>query len=308
MNTPLISVIMPVYNNSLFIRDAIESILNQTVNDFELIIIDDFSKDDTVAIISTYKDKRIKLIKHAYNQGTALSINEGINISSGKYIARMDGDDRSYPYRFEKQLEYLNNHPEISICGSHMNLIDTLGNHLKTQNKKLGNDAIKMGLFFGETSIAHPSIFIQKEKLDQKFLRYDSAFRYAEDYDFYCRASHSLCFDNLNEPLIEYRLHDNSVSMRYCDEQRQDAQMALYLHLRRLKVPFLLDEFKIHSFLHLPSKWNQNITLEQAEQWIKKLVSWNCKNQVFNSRYFKQQAELRLQRLENGLHKGENFI
>lgn len=308
MNAPLISVIMPVYNNSLFICEAIESVLNQTVTDFELIIIDDFSTDDTVAMIDTYHDKRIKLVKHICNHGAALSINEGINLSSGKYIARMDGDDRNCSNRFEKQLEYLKNHPDISICGSHMNLIDESGNYLRMQNKKNGNDAIKIGLFFGETSLAHPSIFIQKEKLNQNCLRYDSAFRYAEDYEFYCRASQSVCLDNLDEPLIEYRLHNNSVSRRYREEQKQDAQMALYVHMRRLKVPFSLDEFKVHSFLHLPSEWNQNITLDQGEKWIEKLIAWNYENQIFNPIYFKQQAKLRLEQLEKNLHKGETII
>ena len=104
---PTISVIMPVYNCEKYIAMSIESILNQTINDFELLIIDDASTDQTLAIITSYEDTRIKIISKPVNSGYTESLNIGLKIAKGKYIARMDGDDISFTRRFEKQLSFL---------------------------------------------------------------------------------------------------------------------------------------------------------------------------------------------------------
>ena len=115
---PLVSVILPVYNCESFIHETVESILNQTYIDFELLIIDDASSDETVMKIKQFEDDRIKLIEKPENTGYTNSLNQGIKLAKGKYIARMDSDDICEPNRFEKQVKMLENRPELIVCGS----------------------------------------------------------------------------------------------------------------------------------------------------------------------------------------------
>ena len=115
---PKISVLMPVYNCELYVQEAIDSILNQTFIDFELLIIDDCSTDKTVEIINNYADKRIKLTTKPHNTGLTNSLNYGLSIAQGQYIARMDGDDVSVLDRFEKQVKFLDTNPDIILCGT----------------------------------------------------------------------------------------------------------------------------------------------------------------------------------------------
>lgn len=115
---------MPVYNAEKFLKPAIESILNQTFSDFELIIIDDNSNDKTADIIKSYNDNRIKHIVNPNRIGFTNSLNQGLKIAQGDYIARMDADDISDPERFSKEIEFLENNPDIGVCGSWMKIID----------------------------------------------------------------------------------------------------------------------------------------------------------------------------------------
>ena len=120
----LISVIMSNYNTpEEYLREAIESILNQTYKNFEFIIIDDCSTDNSLEIIKSYNDERIVLIENEENIGLTKSINKGLAVAKGEYIARMDADDVSLPQRFEKQINYMNDHTELIVCGSSMELI-----------------------------------------------------------------------------------------------------------------------------------------------------------------------------------------
>ena len=116
--TPKITVLLPVYNCELYVRTAIESILNQTFTDFEFLIIDDASTDKTLAVLKKIKDSRIQLIEKPVNSGYTNSLNYGLQMAKGKYIARMDGDDISHPERFAKQIVYLEAHPEVVVCGT----------------------------------------------------------------------------------------------------------------------------------------------------------------------------------------------
>jgi len=122
---PLISVVMPVYNTEKFVAEAIESILAQTFTDFEIIIIDDCSTDKSWQIIQDFseKDQRIVTIQNSENQGLARSLNKGLKIAKGQFIARMDADDISMPQRFEIQLDFLKNHPDVGVVGSTVKFI-----------------------------------------------------------------------------------------------------------------------------------------------------------------------------------------
>ena len=126
----MISVIMPVFNEEKYLERAILSVLYQTFSDFEFIIINDGSQDDTLKIAQEFqkKDKRIKIINHAQNKGLVNSLNDGISIAKGEYIARMDGDDICVFNRFEKQIIFLKNNPEVKLVGSFIDIIDSEDN------------------------------------------------------------------------------------------------------------------------------------------------------------------------------------
>lgn len=293
---PAISVVMPVYNVEKYIANSIQSILEQTYEKFELIIIDDASTDRTFDIIQDFKDNRIVKIRNKSNIGIANSLNKGINVSKADFVARMDGDDISMQDRFEKQLRFMKDSPKILASGTYMQLLREDGTAFKLQEKPLGKEKIKISLFFGYTSMSHPSLIIRKSLLNRYHLRYDSAFQYAEDYDLYCRCIQYAPLDNLPEALVQYRIHNNSVSQKFYAQQKNDARAALYLHLRRLKLPFTLDEFTIHTNISYPED-NCLLTVKEIISWFDYLRAWNRKHKYFEINLFEEQCTLHQKKL-----------
>ena len=215
MNPPLVSVIMSVYNGEKYLVQAIDSILNQTYQNFEFIIIDDCSTDNSSHILQEYaqKDSRIKIIKKEVNQGLKgfiKNLNLGISLAKGKYIARMDADDISLPERFQKQVDFLENNPEITLVGAQLNLINE-------QNKITGEaiaalqhrDIVKR--ITSQIQLFHPVIMFRK---DQN-IQYREKFLYCEDYDLYLNLiTQGKKLANINEKLLHYRILESSISRK----------------------------------------------------------------------------------------------
>lgn len=185
-NTPTVSVLMSTYNRSEALPHAIESILNQTYDDFEFIIIDDGSNDDTFEQLRYYaqKDPRIVLLRNEENRGLIYSLNRGLDVARGKYIVRMDDDDKSVPYRLERQVWAMESNPDITILGGGI-----LGKKSKPE-KPLGMprinkpDEVELNTYFS-SGLAHPTIIIRRDFLEKNNIRYDSAYTYAEDCGLY---------------------------------------------------------------------------------------------------------------------------
>jgi glycosyltransferase involved in cell wall biosynthesis len=228
---PKITVLMPVYNCELYVKTAVESILNQSYIDFELLIIDDASTDATVSIIKKFDDSRIQLIKKPVNSGYTNSLNFGLKIAKGKYIARMDGDDISYPERFAKQIAYLETHPEMVFCGTTYKIV---GNDKRITLPENHED-IKIGLLWGNC-ILHPSVMIRKKILDDYSIAYDVSKEPAEDYDMWVRLLSLGKLYNLQEVLLEYRLYNNQVSRKRADEQKRNDIATKFQLLQYLEV------------------------------------------------------------------------
>lgn len=209
----LISVILPVYNAQLYLEEAIESILNQTYKNFELIVINDGSNDSSLNIINEFmmKDNRIILIDRE-NKGLVYTLNEAINLSKGKYIARMDADDISLPNRFEKQIELLEN-TKIDICGCHYLLVDEENNINGLNLIPTSHEMCFLSLA-SKVPFAHPSVMIRKEFLVKNNLKYgQSDYKIAEDLDLWIRMyKNGANFGNVNDILFKYRVLDNSLS------------------------------------------------------------------------------------------------
>ena len=216
INSPEISVIMPVYNGEIFIRDAIESILNQTYRNFEFIIINDGSFDKTQEIIESYPDSRIICLENKKNIGVANSRNRGLSIARGSYIAIMDADDISIPDRFSKQLVFLKGHPEVGVCGGGMKVIDRDGRKIKTRTPPTLHQVIHWALMFN-CCIAQPTVMCKKAII-QDIGGYNSEFIPADDYDLWTRIIGHHKIANLSEFLLEYRMHGKNISKIYHEE------------------------------------------------------------------------------------------
>jgi len=219
LNRPLISVIMPVYNSEKYLAKAIESILNQTYRNFEFIIINDGSTDNSFEIIKKYakRDERIILIDRKENKGLVYSLIEGINQARGEFIARMDADDVSLPKRFERQMEYMikNN---LDVCGS---FIQFLRKGIKERiiAFPIKHNDIKYTLLFVNT-FSHPTMMFKREVFQK--VNYSSDYESAEDYKLWCDILLNTDFKvgNVPEVLLYYRKYGSQGSIKVFEKQR----------------------------------------------------------------------------------------
>jgi len=212
-NNPAVSVVMSVYNAELYLEDAIESILNQTYKDFEFIIINDGSTDSSLEIIKKYskKDERIIVVSRD-NKGIVYSLNEGIRLAKGEYIARMDADDISLDFRFEQQLNFIKKN-SLDICGGHYLLIDDEGRINGLNVVPISHEMCTLSLLF-KVPFAHPSVMIRKRFLDENSLEYgQSAYKIAEDLDLWLRMQKcGARFGNVDSVVLKYRILGESLS------------------------------------------------------------------------------------------------
>ena len=207
---PAISVVMSVFNGEKYLRECIESILNQTFTDFEFLIFDDGSTDKSLEILQSYKDKRIILVHSNTNKGLVTHINVGIDSAKGKYIARMDADDVSLPLRFQKQYDFLEDDPEIGLCGA---WVQGLGRYTNVAILPTTDKEIKLQMLL-ECPICQPVVMLRKDILKTNQLSYNQVLVPSEDYDLWQRMSAFTKFHNLPEVLLYYRHHTENISVK----------------------------------------------------------------------------------------------
>lgn len=205
----LISVILPVFNAESYISESVSSILSQTFNDFELIIINDGSTDNSESIILSFNDKRIKYYRNDKNSGLIYTLNRGLGLAKGKYIARMDADDICNPNRFEEQVSFLQNHMDIGIVGSEAILFQDCPKNKYGYFYKPKNDKKIKAKLFVDNPIIHPTVLIRREVLE-KINGYNYDFFQVEDLALWIELSKITKFYNIPQPLINYRITPNS--------------------------------------------------------------------------------------------------
>ncbi|MCX7985371.1 MAG: glycosyltransferase [Bacteroidales bacterium] len=284
MSTPMVSVVMPVYNASQYLKESIESILHQTYTNFEFIILDDASTDNSLAIISSYNDKRIILVKNETNKGITQTLNIGLSISKGKYIARMDADDISLPYRLEKQVQFLENNFEYGLVGGYMQLMPTE----KIVTVPNDDESLRVHMLF-HNPFVHPSIMIRKSILDNFRLKYDETLPAAQDEDLWFSIAKYAKISNLPEVLIKYRIHQNQISIAKRKIQIESS--------RQVKIRKALYFFpSIPNFdPSLYGKWifseeEDNFTLDdfqRIQEWSYYIIKQNKKIRKLNSQLLK---------------------
>lgn len=220
MNNVPITVLMPIYNAGSYIKEAINSILTQTFNHFEFLIIDDGSTDKSIETIRQYNDPRIHLLINRSNLGLVNTLNIGLQEACGKYIARMDQDDYAEPMRLERQINFLDQHKDIGVLGTTSYIMSEEGKIIKINPSLLNDMELKLQLLY-QTPFAHGSVMIRRDILS--FLHSPFYSRKtggnAEDYDFWSRLAPITKFANLPEPLYGWR--DNPTGMSNSQSQKQ---------------------------------------------------------------------------------------
>lgn len=279
---PVVSVIMPVYNSSLYIEEAVQSILNQTFTDFELIIIDDASTDGTTQIIKKFTDSRIKIIRFDINKGVSKATNVGFEKAKGKYIARMDADDISLKKRLEQQVAVLDANPRILICGS---LVKYLGGNNKIITFKETHPEIITELLISCSVYMGASMF-RRQPLNGYF--FDEQKVSGEDYDFWTKVAWLGEMYNIQKVLLLYRVHDNQASKKHKKQQiLDDINIRLYL-FKKIKFDNIKYTDALISKMLLLNELISINDLELFLDWIKDMILLNSKSEVYPQKEFQK--------------------
>jgi len=280
--TDFISIILPVFNGEKFLKEAVKSILSQTFPNFELIIIDDGSTDNSVEIIKSFNDDRIKLLSNWKNEGLIFSLNRGLSIVTGKYIARMDADDIAHPDRLKIQFEFMESNPDVDICGT---WILRFGSLLRRGLLKLPcrNDEIKASLLF-YNPLVHPSVIFKREFIVKNRLKYSNDFKGAEDYNMWVEMiASSAKTANIPESLLRYRTSDLSISGNiFFNQQRLEERFKLVSEIQRklFIAVFPRVKFKpeIHSLIYKMKFHTEFLKIDDVKDiadWLNELKEFN---------------------------------
>lgn len=273
-NTPLVSVIMTAFNEEKYIREAIESVLAQTYKNFEFIIINDGSTDRTEEIILSFNDKRIRYVKNEQNLKLIASLNKGLDITTGDYITRMDSDDICLPFRFQKQVDFMEKNPEIGLSGAQLTIFGAFSGEMKYP---LLHNEIKLGLLvtscFGNNVVIFRKSIFEKHKL-----YYPAGYLHAEDYKCWTKWVSFTKTENLDIPLVKYRSHANSVSVKNKITQRETRN--------RVRVEYVIDVFNLQNDIKLATDFCGKISYSRIRA-IKILLAINKKVKCFGDEEFK---------------------
>jgi glycosyltransferase involved in cell wall biosynthesis len=283
---PKISVIMPVYNGADFVRTAINSILKQSWEDFELILINDGSTDESLKIIESYSDARIRVINNQNNIGLSAARNIGLEAALGKYIAWLDCDDVSKPTRLEKQYQLLESDQTIGLCGT---WVETLGNNKKQEWKYPTNPEFLRCRMIFDDPVATSSVMLRRSVIEHDCMRFDLDCPPAEDYDLWERISCRSRIANIPEFLTQYRIHGNQTSVMRAEQQKIAVWKIQSRLIAQLGLTASNEEKLIH--LEIGAAWHfsgEKVSVFAAKQWLEKLAATNRKVEFFPEPAFQQ--------------------
>lgn len=292
---PLLSVVMSTYNRENIVSETIESILNQTFTDFEFIIIDDCSVDGTFDLINSYNDSRIKLFKNYQNKGCTFNYHVGHNISSGQYVAHTDDDDISFPDRFEKQLEYLQENKDISLLGT---FIETFGENARpswvlfTEPEKID---FLMNFY---NPFCHSSIIYDKRFADRNFINYNLRCKCSQDYDFYKQfILKNGKIANISETLVRYRMHKKRLTDVF---ETQQIQISVAENVKKEMLLRFFEEQEITELKQLLKEFPYNdYNIENSVKAFKQVKERALNLGFYNS----EMIDSVIEDLTNGLFK-----
>lgn len=278
MDNVLVSVVMANYKTQLdYLKEAIDSILNQTFRNFELIIIDDCSQDESLTYIQRLCDPRVKLVINERNMGLTKSLNKGLKLAAGKYIARMDSDDISCLNRIERQVSYMEKHPDTVVCGT---WFEKFGVENIVRKPVIDdNDMYRCQLLFSNTPVTmcHPSVMMRVSVLKEYRIKYNEEIKKAQDYALWVECSRHGNMAILPEVLVRYRTHEKQISLDKKDEQYYYADLISRMQLQELGIAFREEE----------KRWRYDSVKTQREylqffSWISEIKEANKIRKLVN--------------------------
>lgn len=284
-NQPKISVILPVYNGGAYLRDAISSILRQQFDDFELLIINDASTDDTEKVILSFSDPRIRYFKNEVNLKLSRTLNKGIDLSNGRYLARMDSDDIALPERFGEQYAFMEANEHIAICGS---WFQNFGDKQDIECLETSHEAIVFRLLH-QFHMLHPSWMMRKSVLDRHALRYDPNMN-AEDYDLVVRLVASGQVANLPKVLMRYRQHGHSLSKDKHEAIIRDSLMIRKHLFLLLGMEVCDNDLDLYTSLAHREYQSDMAFVIRAGQLLSRLVSANAESHFLPDDFIRQRV------------------
>lgn len=282
-----VTVLMSVYNTEArWLRTAIDSILNQSLTEFEFIIIDDKSTDGSLEILKEYarKDKRIRLVENQYNLGLTKSLNKGLAMAHGRYIARMDADDISLPDRLKKQYTYMEEHTEITVSGGY--LYTGKSGSLMLTGYNEDEEILKIQMLFHNAGVPHPTAMIRHNFLKKYGITYDENIRKSQDYALW--SSILACGGKIYlmpEVLLKYRIHTGQISADRRSQMR-NAREVVRKNLKVLLSEFSEEELKLHCEMldGIPEREK-----DAYIKYLKRLKEANEKKKLYDKKKFKYQ-------------------
>jgi len=289
---PQVSVMMPAYNAESFLAESVESILNQTFTDFELLILNDGSTDGTLALAQTFakKDPRVRVLNNGKNRGLAYTRNRLLREAQGEFLAILDSDDISLPERLAKQVAYLEAHPEVGILGGGVIYFSAQNPHKSTSIRLGGSARIAAHLLF--QNVMGQSTITLRSSL--KHLKYDSTYLSGEDYHLWVRASFETQLDNLQEPLIRYREHEGNIS-----KQKKDVILANNLRIQQMQLERLglspsPRNLEVHRYLSAFQLPQSPELFMEALDWLEAIWQANLKTKKYNTEGLREEMYFRL--------------
>mgnify|MGYP005989898629 CR=1 FL=1 len=289
-NLPLISIILASYNAEKYIEEAIDSIINQTYDNLEIIIVDDCSTDDTWKILEKYanNDNRIRLYRNKENSKLPFSLNFAINKANGKYLARMDADDISLPTRIEEQVRFMETNEDIGICGTAVELFgENVKKHILSHPKE--HHEMKTRLLFS-VCFNHPTVMIRKNLLIDNNLTYNLEYVNSQDYELWSRLCDITKMTNIDKVLLKYRIVSNSITAttdKYKEELRYELLKGVFTKvLKNLNIVNTEEENKLHFIIGLNDRMQRNsIDMNDLDKYLSKIVESNKKINYFDINY-----------------------
>jgi len=277
-SSPPVTVLMAIYNAEAFVAAAIESILEQTFRDFEFLIIDDGSTDESVEIVEGYADSRIRLVRNERQTGLVPTLNRGIELARGEYIARMDADDISLPERLERQVGFMEANPDIGACGTWVITMGDREGEVWEYPESTGE--IRCRLLF-DSALAHPSVCMRRQAFAHHSLQFDEAYPLAEDYQLWRTASDEFPLANIGEVLVRYRIHAESVSQRCSQQQEATVRRIHEESLSRLGLTPSEEERFVHRWVATGRPAGEALDLQEVGAWLEKLLRANADRGVY---------------------------
>jgi glycosyltransferase involved in cell wall biosynthesis len=279
--SPKLSIVMPVYNRESYIQSAIDSILNQTFTDFEFIIINDGSQDNTVKLIETYDDSRIKLFHNDRNRGIVYSRNHGLQKVTGHYVGMFDSDDIALPEKFEKQVSFLDQNPEYAMVGAWVKWIDAEGKLTGKKWKLPASSPTIPAIMVFRNYFVQSTVVIRRQAIPEG--GYSEGYDIAEDSKMWFDVSLKHKVANMQEYLLHYRMHDDNIS-NMSDKYVDTSKMLITHILSKLGINATEEELELHLNLKNNNPIRSDSEIKKYEAWLTKIYLANKQLKLYDEK------------------------